>query len=271
MKIGLLLCGISHCCCAGSRKMSQSPRENERKDRPEKRKKPLTASPSSLPAPQKLKDNSQNQIELASTKTLVSKFLQEYSSRRKIPTFTSKCLMVDCSQSNFILLATNHVTFPNYLYPILSQKKHYRNTLASIDIQLDFETSQKEMRFLANCFDQFALLPRLKRLKLRISCEDSSNTLLGESPPPPQTIYIPAFQCFFDKKQLAPFPSIRKLEITLFASADEDVCLPHAFYDLFLSKTTTLRSLDLTGNQSTLSPVPLPFCLSDRPPLFCST
>ncbi len=106
----------------------------------------------SLPAPQKLKDNSQNQIELSSTKTLVSKFLIEYSGRPKTPTFTPQCLFVDCRQSSFSDRTPNpaYVTFPKLLFPILSQKRHYRNSMLSIDIQLDFEGSPKEVRFLAD-------------------------------------------------------------------------------------------------------------------------
>ncbi len=140
--------------------MSQSP--HERSNRPPKRGQPLTDSSESLPAPQKLKDNNQNPIKLQSTESLVSEFLSK-SSTSNHACFTAKRLYVPYNSGT----KPSNQVFRKCLFPILSQNRHYRNTMQSIEIDFAFEPeSIEELPFLANCIDQLSLLPRLKHLHL---------------------------------------------------------------------------------------------------------
>ncbi len=253
--------------------MSQSPTAKKRKDRPDKRKKP-SSSPGCLPASQKLKDNDQNKIGLLSTEALVDLFNYNCSRMDEGGVDSTGLFMsVEPLTSSFLYRTDNHLAFPKYLFPLISQKRHFRDTFQSIEITLYFDESPKELRFIADCIDQFALLPRLKTLKLffrglyfqasdaqfsyffQLVCQSTSSQrthactqsdydqLPIVTSLPSSELVIPVFE-HFASENLQPFRSLEILTIEPFATANPIAFSQH-FYSLFLSKTTTLRSIRL--------------------------
>ncbi len=147
--------------------MSQS---SSRKDGPPKRQKPGNPrqSDASLPSSKRLKNNDKTSIPQRTTE----KEIEDFKSKTTDILFET----LELSPSRIIvrpfsLLFSDGLftAISHHLFPLISQKRHYLQTLKYIDLQLSFRRFDKNhVNFINDLFAVFSSLPSLRLLRFEL-------------------------------------------------------------------------------------------------------
>ncbi len=149
--------------------------ENQRKNKPPKRKESTNHGNQSQLSSKRLKDTSKTAIQLKTTVQIIQEF------ENSIAPFFPSGLPFNC-QPKEISLRQSHAqnlysdryilfdAFSKHLFPILSLSRHYFNTLERVSIlDLGFHRYKKtHLEFLGQLFNRLALLPHLNHLRMHL-------------------------------------------------------------------------------------------------------
>ncbi len=267
---------VSHAGVELLQRMSQ----NERKKRPPKRTKHKKRK-ESVPSSKRLKDNKKNSIPLKTSKKRTQDFGESLSTY-----FEEDALTYEIEKTSMSLLHKNYSkrrtlfnAITTHLFPLISLKRHYHNTLQNMDFQLFFSSyNTEDLLFLSQFFSRSSRLPFLTYFKLnlshRLELKDFEKWGLTETDGSVVPISIEKINAIaktsiiqfdVDITNPNPFPNVENIHITcdfeelpveewelvdwkaylIIAEKAKRIEISPAFYSHFLEKTSTLRSINL--------------------------
>ncbi len=155
-----------------------------------------------------------------------------------------------------------------YLLPIITEERYYFKTLRDIVLTIRIsERNPKELEMAVELFDAISSLPNLRSLKFRMELVEGGwdrQSIFEVGPPPDddgdekmeekkkEKALFSVFSKFKKKKQKRPFPVLEYLEMSAGDFYEHPANLDFlrigpSFYELFLDRTPSLRSLEMKG------------------------